>query len=68
MVGTRSLHKVEQNRRPFLKPCEDFLADLEMLGISRLHIGFVDRVEPCALPMLISGEGVRQTLVLILSK
>lgn len=56
MLVANDLHQRQEMRRPLTEPDQSLFADLEMLGISSLNIGFVDRVKPSSLPMVISWK------------
>jgi hypothetical protein len=68
VVPADGVHPFEQYGCPYPQPRESFLADLVMFGIPRLHIGFVERVEPGALAVLIARERIGQTAVLFLGE
>lgn len=66
VLEARHLDQFEQERGTVSKPVERFGTDLEMLRIPRLHIGFIERVEPGAFSMLVAWKGVRQPAILFL--
>lgn len=64
MLVADDLHQFQQMRGPVTKPHKRLFADLEMFGISSFNIGFVDRVKPGSLPMVIPWKGFHQSQIL----
>ena len=68
MFIANDLYQLEQMRGALTEPDKRLFADLEMFRVPRLHIGFIDRIEPSALPMMIAWKRVDQSKVLLLGK
>ena len=51
--------------RPAEEPGECFFGDLEVLGVTGLHIGFVENVVPGDLAMLVARPGPDKPLITI---
>lgn len=68
MFITHDLDQFQEMSRPLAQPDKRLFADLEMLGISSLNIGLVDRIKPGSLPVMIAWKSFHQAKVLLLGK
>jgi len=56
MFIAHDLYHFQEMSRPLPKPDKRLFADLKMLGISSFNIGFIDRVKPGSLPVMIAWK------------
>ena len=65
MIAADLLHERNQQGSPLEQPLQSLGADFEMLGIARLHIGFIQRVEPGTFTVLVARKGFSKATILL---